>query len=223
VKALLDFLTANGLHKSRWVVFLGDYVDAGPDTAGTIELLLAWASLHAQTTFLCGNHDLNLAKALGLVESPHQAYYLSRVPTRNALTLTSYGARGAAELAEKIPAAHKEFLVNLPWAVEHPDYLFVHAGLDPGEPFQEQLEQLKARDTTAFKPKWLHDTDLAWSVPQDTEKAVVSGHTILRQPVVTERRILLDTGAGCGGSLTVILLPERVLLQVPPAPGVKLG
>jgi serine/threonine protein phosphatase 1 len=214
VKTLLDFLVANQLHEGRWLIFLGDYVD-GPDTACTIELLLSWNKLHPQTTFLCGNHDLSLAKGLGLVQSPHQTYYAARIPTRNTLTLASYGARDAAELVEKMPQADKDFLKSLPWVIEHPDYLFVHAGLDASEPVEQQLEQLRARDTRVFKPKWLHETTLAWASPADTIRSIVSGHTILRQPFLGDGRILLDTGCGYGGPLTACLLPERVLIQIP--------
>jgi hypothetical protein len=74
---------------------------------------------------------------------------------------------------------------------------------------------LRARDARIDKPKWLHETALAWAAPPDTDRVVVSGHTILRQPVVTDRRILLDTGCGYGGPLTACLLPERLLIQVP--------
>jgi hypothetical protein len=48
--------------------------------------------------------------------------------------------------------------------------------------------------------------------PPDTNKTLVSGHVILKQPVITPRRILLDTGSGYGGPLTAILLPERILI-----------
>jgi len=217
LRTLLDFLVAHGLHEGRHLIFLGDFCDVGPDTASTIDLLLAFQKKHAEVTFLSGNHDLNLAIALGLVTNRYQTYYQARIPTRNALTLASYGATSAAELAEMMPAAHKDFLANLPWAVEHPDYLFVHAGLDPNEPYADQLAKLRQRDSTAFKPKWLYSERLAFcDPPPDTNKTVVSGHVILRKPYLEDRRILLDPGAGYGGPLTAILLPERLLIQVLP-------
>lgn len=213
---LLDVAVTEGWLEDRWVVFLGDIVDRGPDTARTIDLLLTFCQQHPQTTFCCGNHDLCLAKALGLVNSQHQAYYWKRIPKRNRATLLSYGAKDGDELLENMPDSHKEFLKNLPWVVEHPDYLFVHAGLDPLEPYQEQIRQLRTRDTNLWKPKWLHDCDLAFSVPKDTEKVIVSGHTTLSAPYVGQDRILLDSGAGYDGPLTGCLLPEKVLIQVPP-------
>jgi serine/threonine protein phosphatase 1 len=216
-KALLDFLITRRVHEDRWLCFLGDFVDVGPDTCKTIDFLLNWKKLHPRMTACLGNHDHALMLALGIIPSPYQAYFLNRLPTRNRHTLASYDAKDAAELCQKIPEAHKEFFRGLPWCVEHPDYLFVHAGLKTDEPCDQQLAELRARDVTIFKPPWLYDTSLAWAVPPDTKETVVSGHVILQQPVVAERRILLDTGCGYGGPLTAILLPERLLIQVQPA------
>jgi serine/threonine protein phosphatase 1 len=215
-KALLDFLAAHGLHEGRWVVFLGDIVDVGPDTARTIDLLLSFQEQHPQAAFLCGNHDLSLALALGIVSGPYQGYYQARIPTRNSETLASYGAKDAVQLCEKMPAAHKDFLASLPWVVEHPAYVFVHAGLDPHEPYGGQVARLRRRDTTLFKPPWLYSGRLALcDPPQGTDRVIVSGHTVLRQPYLGDRRILLDTGCGYGGPLTACLLPERLVIQVP--------
>ncbi|HLW74462.1 MAG TPA: hypothetical protein VKT74_05285, partial [Gammaproteobacteria bacterium] len=71
------------------------------------------------------------------MDSPHQEFYAARIPIRNAKTLASYGATCAAELVAKMPQAHKDFFTNLPWTVEHPDFLFVHAGLDDREPVEQ--------------------------------------------------------------------------------------
>jgi serine/threonine protein phosphatase 1 len=215
LRRLLDFLRANRLHEGRTVIFLGDYCDCGPDTAGTIDLLLNWRKRHRPTVFLAGNHDLNLAKALGLVASPHQDYYAARLPTRNSETLSSYEAKGGDELLAKMPPRHKDFFANLAWVAEHQDFIFVHAGLDDREPVEQQLAKLRARDAKLFKPLWLHETALAWTIPPDTNKTIVSGHTTIERPIVTNRRILIDTGCGRGGPLTAILLPERLLIQVP--------
>lgn len=216
VKALLDFLVSKRLHEGRWLCFLGDFCDVGPSTARTLDLLLDFQNLHPRMTACLGNHDHALAIALGIIPSPYQAYYQARIPTRNRQTLSSYSAMSADELVAKMPEAHKGFLASLPWAVEHPDYLLVHAGLDPAEPYADQMARLRQRDSTAFKPKWLYSEKLAFcDPPSDTDKTVVSGHVILRQPFLGDRRILLDTGAGYGGPLTACLLPERRLVQVP--------
>ena len=212
-RLLLNYLEENGHLKDRFLVFLGDYCDVGPDTSKVIDLLLKVQATHPMTAAL-GNHDLNLAKALGLVESPHREFYWNRLPTRNAQTLRSYGAKDGHELLAKMPNSHKRFLVDLPWFVDHPDYLFIHCGFDPHEPLEDQLHLLRQRDTTIFKPKWLHNDRLAFiDHRHQTDKTIIAGHTILPDVTTCGNKILIDTGAGYGGVLTALLLPEMEVIQ----------
>lgn len=211
---LLDTLSAHDFLDDRWVVFLGDYVDVGPDTAKLVQFLLDFKDVFPNTTFLCGNHDLNLSKGLGLVESPHRQFYWHRLPVRNAETLASYSATGGLDLLTKMPEAHKDFFRRLPWVVEHPTFIFVHCGLDPAEPLEDQIEQLRRRDATLFKPKWLHSDSLGFvSHAHQTDKIVVAGHSIVSAVRAVENKVLIDTGCGYGGALTALLLPEFVVVQ----------
>jgi serine/threonine protein phosphatase 1 len=113
-----------------------------------------------------------------------------------------------------MPEEHKEFLKNLPWCVEHPEFLFVHSGIDPIEPYELQVSAMKDRDFSKYKPKWLYDENLAFYSPKNTDKTIVSGHTILQRPLKGKQRILIDTGAGYGGKLTALFLPEYQIAQV---------
>jgi len=213
-QTLLNYLTKHRLLDGRWVVFIGDYVDVGPDTNTLISHLLDFQEHHPATTFIAGNHDLNLAKALGIVESPHRDYYWRRIPTRNREVLNSYDARDGDELLEKVPAEHKAFLASLPWLVESPDFLFVHCGFDPCEPLDDQIAALRKRDPSIFKPKWLYDDRLAFrDHSHQTGKLVISGHVILKDVCRIGNKVLIDTGAGYGGVLSALLLPEMRYFQ----------
>jgi serine/threonine protein phosphatase 1 len=211
IKQLLNGLMEEDITHNRWVVFLGDYVDRGPNTAETIELLINFNKLHPKSTFCCGNHDLSLLKGLGLVNNPHQDYYRGRFATRNVETACSYGAKNHDELAQKMPDSHKEFLKNLCWCVEHPYYLFVHSGLDPFEPYQQQINELDKRDCNLFRPKWLHKNEFARSVPPtDANRIIISGHRTSHTPLILENHISIDTGAGFGGPITAVILPSKI-------------
>lgn len=213
-RQLLADLAERDLIEDRWLVFLGDYIDVGPDSARVVQLLLDLHEAFAQTTFLCGNHDLNLAKALGLVDSPHRRYYWNRLPLRNAETLESYGAGNGWDLLAKMPDAHKDFFRRMPWVVEHPDYLFVHCGFAPDEPLEAQIEQLRMKDANLWKPKWLHDDGLAFvGHARQTEKTIIAGHSIVPAVRTIDNKWLIDTGCGYGGALTALLLPEFEVVQ----------
>lgn len=212
LRKLLRCLEKHGYLKDRWAVFLGDYVDKGKDTANVLELLVRFRKHHPKSIYLCGNHDLNLAKALELVPSTHGEFYRGRAFERNYETMKSYSAKDIYDLSEKMPESHKKFLRELEWCSIHPDYLFVHSGFDDDEKVETQLNELANKDTTIFKPEWLYDPDLALK-PVDTDKTVVSGHVYFNQVVQNKNHVDIDTGAGYGGCISVLVLPEGDIIQ----------
>ena len=164
-----------------------------------------------------GNHDLALAGALRVVPAAAACNWPLRYASHyNAeTTFASYGVafgdlRG---LARAMPPAHKRLLAGLPWRVEHPQYLIVHAGLLPDRPFDGQLDVLRRRDFSLNRPPWLSEPSLAHApVPADCPLTVVSGH--VRVPSVTfgVRRVLVDTTGGTAGDLSAVLLPDNLVV-----------
>ena len=199
---------------ARWVVFIGDLVDRGPDPRGVVESVLRFRDRHPQTAATMGNHELALAAALGLVQTPVENHWPRRYVGSydSGPTFSSYGAAAGDlhELRENMPAEHKRLLASLPWCVEHPQYLFVHAGLLPDRPFAEQVGQLRARDFSHNRPPWLCKRTLdRSSLPPDCPVTVVSGHVPRPQVEFRDSRILMDTSGGYKGSISAVMLPER--------------
>lgn len=119
-----------------------------------------------------------------------------------------------AELRDRMPERHRGFLVGLPWCIEHPQYLVVHAGLTD-QPYHEQLPVLRSRDFSNSRPRWLHDKKLTFAPPPaDCPVVVVSGHTVVPQVEFRHdnRRILVDTFGGYGSVLSAVLLPEMTVV-----------
>lgn len=163
------------------LVFLGDYLDRGPDGRGVIERLLALQRRWPQTVFLRGNHEQMFVDFLDGLNT--WLFLLNGGES----TLRSYGAdHGAA-----IPGSHEAFLRSLPCSFSCEGFIFVHAGLRPGIPLEEQREE----DLLWIRDEFL-GSDYDWG------KTIVFGHTPRNQPLLAPRRIGIDTGAVYGRQLT---------------------
>jgi serine/threonine protein phosphatase 1 len=206
--ALLDRLAPTS---DDLLVFVGDYIDRGPDSKGVIDRLLALRE-EQDCVFLRGNHEaLMLDYLAGGEGSPAaEATHALRLWQQNGggATLHSYANGQTAQL----PEAHISFVRETELYHERPDFFFVHAGLDPGRTIRENLESESER-TFLWERGHFEAPEPAW------EKPVVCGHTPQREPIDRERLIAIDTGcvyhrrAGLG-RLTAVRLPERDFVSV---------
>ncbi len=181
------------------LVLLGDLVDRGPESRGVIERLSQLDKIQT-CVFLLGNHEEVLIDAWEGDESAARLFH--RIGGRE--TLLSYGvdpadydsadfARLGALLAAHVPAEHIAFLRGFRDSYRSGDYLFVHAGIRPGTPIEEQ----DAQDMRWIRNKFLDDA-------RDHGVCVVHGHSIA--PSVDEKpnRVGIDTGAYASGRLTAL-------------------
>ena len=181
-------------------IFLGDLVDRGPDSAGVIDRLLRLAESGRDVRFLAGNHEEIF---LGAVEGEPKALRLfSRIGGRE--TTISYGVDPSAydlmdyddlakALADAVPQAHIDFVTGFEDLIEIGEYVFVHAGVRPDVP----LDQQRRRDL-----RWIRDPFLDY--PRALPRMIVHGHTISDDLDVQAHRIGIDTGAYETGRLTAL-------------------
>jgi len=165
------------------MVFLGDYIDRGPESCGVIELLLTLQKDFPATVFLRGNHEQMLLDFLSGEE--HLMFLLNG---GNA-TLESYEKNAAGN--PTIPPAHLTFFSNLKSHFIFGDYIFVHAGLRPGVPIAKQSEY----DMLWIRGEFIN-SDYDWG------KKVVFGHSPQAQVLIRDNMIGLDTGAVYNNCLT---------------------
>jgi serine/threonine protein phosphatase 1 len=171
------------------LVFIGDYIDRGPHSKEVVDHLLA---LPYRGIFLMGNHERML---LDFLNGEDQEIFLAN---GGQATLRSYGGD-----PDNIPESHRTFFHTLRLMYETPEYLFVHAGIRPMVPLAEQAE----RDLVWIRQEFFQ---FVGRFP----KPVVFGHTPLRQVLLAEDRIGIDTGCVYGGKLTALRLPGREVVQV---------
>ncbi len=188
IEALLRRLPVDW--SSDTVVFLGDYVDRGPDSRKVIDLMLELYKAHPKRlVFLRGNHEEMFLQYLAGEISP---IYLLALGGKQ--TLNSYPSEDGRPL---VPDSHRLFLERLRLYYEIDDYIFVHAGLRPGMPLEEQ----QPSDLLWIRSEFIR-SDYDWG------KRVVFGHTPFSVPLVEKNKIGIDTGAVYGGRLTALVLPE---------------
>ncbi|MFO1254531.1 MAG: metallophosphoesterase family protein [Sphingomonadaceae bacterium] len=180
------------------IVLLGDLVDRGPDSAGVIRTARA-LQLRRTVRILLGNHEEMFLDAL---ESEEVLRHFLRYGGRE--TALSYPIEPAAyhraELDEAlgliraaVPREDIDFIRTFEDQVRIGDYLFVHAGVRPGVPLEEQrVEDLR----------WIREPFL--SHRESLGPLVVHGHTIFERVDFADNRIGIDTGAYRTGRLTAL-------------------
>ncbi|NTV13984.1 MAG: serine/threonine protein phosphatase [Desulfobulbaceae bacterium] len=180
------------------LVFLGDYIDRGPDSAKVLDLLCSWQERDPSIITLLGNHEYLLLE-YHRTGDPTLLPYLRKMGI--AATLESYGVHTGFGLQslEFLPATHLAFLKGLRLYWESAGYLFVHAGLEAGVPLAEQ-------DATSC----CESRDSFISGDYDFGKKVIFGHTEFELPLVTATKIGIDTGAVHGNLLTAVELPGEI-------------
>ena len=193
------------------LVFVGDLVDRGPSSAQVIERLRCYRRGGVQPVFLLGNHEevlLRIVAGDSLVVESWLKFGGLQCLQSYGVTLARIRGRSAEEVVElvqaTVPKEHVEFLESFVDSCRFGDYLFVHAGVNPGAPLEAQTEA----DLI-----WIRDPFLRHAEPFG--KIVVHGHTPGKEPVTRSNRIGIDTGACFSGRLTALRLEgdSRAFLQ----------
>jgi serine/threonine protein phosphatase 1 len=185
-----------------FLVFVGDLIDRGPDSRGVIERLRTYQRPGVRPIFLAGNHEEYLLRVL----SGERGVLDNWLDYGGKECVESYGVvsdvlaampedEAIALLRRHIPAEHRRFIESFGDTFRFGDYLFVHAGIRPGLP----LEQQRRADLRWIRDPFLHDQG-------DHGFVVVHGHTIVDEVQEMSNRIGIDTGAYRTGILTALAI-----------------
>jgi serine/threonine protein phosphatase 1 len=194
------------------VVFLGDYIDRGPDSWGVLERLTGDPLPGMAVRFLLGNHEAVMLDFLAGGAVGAEWLRFGGLETLASYGIAAVGAPTPArlaqlrdELAARLPPRHAAFLQGLEQSCTVGDYAFVHAGIRPGRPLEAQIPE----DLLWIREPFLSDPRLHGPV-------IVHGHTVTPAPEQRPNRIGLDTGAYATGVLTALRLEgtDQRFLQV---------
>jgi len=184
------------------LVFVGDLIDRGPNSAQVVERLRTYRRPAVETVFLLGNHEEVLLRILA-----GEAELITKWRSFGGKEcLESYGVDTAklggltdeealAIVSKAIPAEHVEFLQSFDDSCRFGDYLFVHAGIRPGI----EIDQQRQSDLRWIREPFLFDET-------DHGFVVVHGHTIRSEVEMRPNRIGIDTGAYKSGVLTALAI-----------------
>jgi serine/threonine protein phosphatase 1 len=198
------------------VIYIGDLVDRREDSKGVIAHLVAGIVAGKPWIVLKGNHDRMMQWFLEDPDRPDDhlkpgySWLYHRIGGRE--TLASYGVTYPDDMdlhevqkmaLAAIPPEHIDFISNLPTYVETDKYIFVHAGIRPNVPMDQQTED-----------------DLVWirgpffEYTESFGKLVIHGHTVIDQVTDYGNRINIDTGAAWGGPISVVFVDDNGVLEI---------
>ncbi|SHO42539.1 metallophosphoesterase family protein [Desulfopila aestuarii] len=189
------------------LVFLGDYINRGPDSKKVLDLLIEVKETCSNAIFLKGNHE----QALLEYHATGNADTLSMLREMGiAATIDSFGSTvRQLQGLSTFSSAQREFLLSLAFAYIADKTVFTHADIN--------MEIIGAMENGVYDQS---DNELAESMLLSSRRltmpnaatygyTMVFGHTPFELPLVLPDRIGIDTGAVYGNFLTAVELPAR--------------
>ncbi|WP_095588041.1 metallophosphoesterase [Actibacterium ureilyticum] len=199
------------------VVHLGDFADRGPDVRGVLDFLIDGIAAGQPWICLKGNHDRMMEHYLRSPEQPDplrdDLHWLQDI-IGGRETLASYGVDVSLDRNERdihadatalVPPAHRAFLQALPNHHHAGAVYFCHAGIRPGVPLPDQVE-----DDLVWIRREFHDA------ADDHGALIVHGHTPVDRVTHYGNRLNLDTGAAYGRALSVAVIEGHEVAQLTP-------
>jgi serine/threonine protein phosphatase 1 len=206
-------------HPDAPIIHIGDLVDRGPDSPGVLRYLREGMARGENWKVLIGNHDRLLLNFIRKPDwrdpglRPGLTYLHPLIGGR--ATLQNFGVDPAvfedldlsqAQARDLVPAADLDFIESLPCMIDTGAQLFVHAGVRPGYPFENQTED----DLLWIRDPFLQD-------PRDHGPLIVHGHTALPRARHYRNRLNIDSSAAYGGPLSAVVLEGRKVWLLTPS------
>lgn len=198
IEALWDSISS---YNNAIFIFIGDYIDRGPDSKGVIEFLINIQS-ERDCIFLRGNHEQMLLDTFDHGTMDHWLI------NGGDSTLLSYGDDLKIT---NIPERHLNFIRKTKLYLNTDDYFFSHAGAPPNLTIEKSINSPEMHDYFLWGREHLNALNTSW------EKTAVFGHTPRSFPIRKSQMLGIDTGCVYNeigyGKLTAVLLPDEIFIE----------
>ena len=172
-------------------IFLGDYVDRGPNSIKTLEILIKAMKDNPDWIFLRGNHDQMLLDLIFGKQIPNKEFDVYSGRTSNKETSKVF--QKWSDLSEIQKEEITKFLESTVFFHETNEWIFVHSPL--------KNSAVKINDKLKDELIWNYDLNPTWN-----GKQFMHGHKVVDKPIITNQGYNINTGCGFGGYLTGTLI-----------------
>lgn len=198
---LTHFKDVENLNQDDAVVFIGDYIDRGPNSKKAVDLVIDLKESFPNTVTLMGNHEDMFMGYMGFHRSEYSRFFIRN---GGGKTLQNYfWSKNVKYSKDDLPKIHQDFYSNLELAVQSEKYFFSHAGLDPAFNLNQQ---------TKFALTWIRNDFYFYAHTMKTDKIVVHGHTPhdeIGPAFDLPYRINLDSACVFDGYLTGLIIDQE--------------
>lgn len=207
LKALQTIFNQKIIKEEDTIVFLGDYIDRGPNSKGVIDWLIKNKRKY-NFEFILGNHEIMMQTSKNNKERLREWLYFG-----GAETLDSYKISDDPKWVQKVDKSHWNFMDNCKHYLEIGDYIFVHAGLEKGKKLKNQNKH------NLFWKKY--------EIPEQysTTKKVICGHTSRKNGKIADfgHTVCIDTYAYGGMWLTCLNVETKEFIKTNNKGEVEIG
>ena len=172
-------------------IFLGDYVDRGPNSIKTLEILIKAMKDNPDWIFLRGNHDQMLLDLIFGKQIPNKEFDVYSGRTSNKETSKVF--QKWSDLSEIQKEEITKFLESTVFFHETNEWIFVHSPL--------KNSAVKINDKLKDELIWNYDLNPTWN-----GKQFMHGHKVVDKPIIKNQGYNINTGCGFGGYLTGTLI-----------------
>lgn len=215
LKSLLGLLSPRTTDR---LIFLGDLVNRGPDSVGTLKLILKWLKEGHSLEVVLGNHDVSLLQAaasLGFLDTNRT--FLSEA---NLFQVQPHFVELARQVHQEAPDA-LAWLSHRPLFIEDQEWIAVHAGLPPTVSLTESSWETLTRvrhwnpETRSMIPPERQSAGGPWYLGVKGPKAIIYGHWATQGLQIKDFSKGMDSGCVWGGRLSALCWEDQSVYSVP--------